>query len=71
MASTIKFLRVIGIRSKQAGVVALVEGYLVKWHPRRDWDCACLTPEDEYECEHIMTIRELLDDRVTTRGRKP
>ncbi|MGK0715134.1 hypothetical protein ACR5KS_03565 [Leucobacter sp. W1153] len=61
-----KFLRVLGIRSKEAGVVAIIDDYLVKWNPRRGWDCSCLTPQDEFECHHIVTIEGMLDKKVTT-----
>lgn len=65
-AAEIKFQRILSIRSKDPGVLASVDGYHVKWHARRGWDCACLTDADEFECEHIGTIRSMLDDRVTT-----
>ena len=60
----IKIIRVLGIRSKGPGVLATVDGYLVKWCSRKPWDCECLTELDEYECAHIEAVRELLDDRV-------
>ena len=62
----IKFLRVLGIRSKHPSVVATVDGHLVKWNCRDPWTCDCLTDLDEYECDHIEAIRALLDDRVLT-----
>lgn len=62
----IKFIRVLGVRANDPGVLATVDGSLVKWNPRRDWTCSCLTELDEYECEHIEVIRDMLDDRVTT-----
>ena len=60
----IKILRVLGIRSKDPGVLATVDGYLVKWSSRRPWDCECLSELDEFECAHIEAVRELLDNRV-------
>lgn len=62
----IKFLRVLGVRSKDPSVIATVDGFLVKWTNRRDWDCECLSVADRFECEHIETIRNLIDDRVVT-----
>jgi hypothetical protein len=62
----VKIIRVLGIRSKDPAVMATVDGLMVKWNSRRDWDCECLTEADEYECEHITAIRALLDDRVLT-----
>ena len=62
----VKILRVLGIRAKDPGIIATVDNNLVKWNSRRDWDCACLTDEDEFECEHIEAIRALVDDRVLT-----
>lgn len=71
-ATEIKFIRVLGIRANDPGVIATVDGHLVKWNSRRGWDCACLTDIDEYECEHIEIIRDMLDARVTTPiARKP
>lgn len=64
--TNIKFLRVLGIRSKDPGVLATVGDELVTWNPRRGWNCRCLTPSDEFECEHIMTVRDLLDMKVMT-----
>ena len=60
----IKILRVLGIRSKDPGVLALVDGYLVKWSSRRPWDCECLSELDESECMHIVAVRELIDNHV-------
>ncbi|WP_448810460.1 hypothetical protein [Agromyces bauzanensis] len=63
---SIHILRVLGIRSKTPGVLAIAEGHMVRWDPRRGgWDCQCLTPADEYECEHIEAVRNLIDQRVT------
>ena len=59
-----KILRVLSVRSKDPGVLATVDGYLVKWSSRRPWSCDCLTDLDKYECEHISAIREVMDDRV-------
>lgn len=66
MTSNIKFLRVLGIRAKDPGVIALVDGNKVTWSTRRPWDCECLTDDDDLECIHIADVRELLDPRVTT-----
>ena len=60
----VKIIRVLGIRSKGPGVLATVDGYLVKWSSRRPWDCECLSELDEFECAHIEAVRELMDDRV-------
>jgi|GEM_PF-2605074 len=62
----VKFIRVLGVRSKDPTVMAIVDGHLVKWSSRRSWDCDCLTEIDEFECEHIEKIRALLDERVLT-----
>lgn len=62
----IKIIRVLGIRSKEPAVIATADGHLVKWNSHRDWDCACLTDLDEFECAHIEAIRDLMDDRVLT-----
>lgn len=61
----IKFLRVIGIRAHNPAVVATIENHLVKWNPPQPWTCDCLDPDDEYDCEHIMTIQDMLDHKVT------
>lgn len=63
---SVRILRVLGIRAKEPGIVATVDDNLVRWNSRRGWDCACLTDEDEYECDHIALIRTMLDDRVLT-----
>lgn len=63
--NAIKFRRVNGIQSAAPVVLAAIEDHFVRWKPQRGWDCTCLTPEDEFECEHIMTIQGMLDDRVT------
>lgn len=62
----IKIIRVLGIRAKDPAVMATVDGLMVKWNSRRDWDCECLTEADEFECAHIEAIRDLMDDRVLT-----
>lgn len=66
MTSHIHFLRVLGIRSKDPGVIAIVDSHKVSWSSHRPWDCECLTDDDEFECDHIGTVRDLLDPRVTT-----
>lgn len=71
----IKVLRVLGIRAKEPGVLVSVGDEMVSWNPRRGWNCKCLSPLDEFECEHIATVRDLLDERVTTplkmKGKRP
>ncbi|TFD80535.1 hypothetical protein [Cryobacterium psychrophilum] len=62
----IKIIRVLGIRSKGAAILATVDGLLVNWGGHRAWDCQCLTDLDEFECKHIEAIRDLMDDRVLT-----
>lgn len=64
---SVKFLRVIGIRANAPAVVVTVNDWLVKWHPHKGWECGCLTPDDEYECEHIMVVQNMLDPKVTMR----
>lgn len=66
MTADIKFIRVLSIRANDPGVLATVDGSLVKWNSRRGWDCSCLTELDEFECDHIDMVRDMLDDRVTT-----
>lgn len=62
----VKFIRVLGIRANDPGVLAAVDGSLVKWNSRRGWACDCLTDIDEFECDHIEAVRNMLDDRVMT-----
>lgn len=58
----IRFLRVLSIRADGPGVVAFVDGVLVKWNPKRGWitECDC-----DDECHHVDMVADLLDDRVT------
>ncbi|VEG40285.1 Uncharacterised protein [Mycolicibacterium flavescens] len=60
----IQILRVIGTRARQPTVLAIVDGYAVRWSPKEDWSCTC----DELEfvdCPHIPAVENLLDPRVT------
>lgn len=60
----IKFLRVLGTRAQHPTVLAIADGYAVRWDPKNDWSCTC----DELthpECPHIPAIEHLLDTRVT------
>lgn len=62
---TIRFRRVLGIRSRGPVVLATVDGYLVRWQPRTDWTCEC--DEDTFPaCPHIPAVRSLLDQQVFT-----
>lgn len=58
---TIKILRVVGIRGKDPVVLAVVEGWLVRWQPDDGWTCEC--PE-ALVCPHVDPVADLLDDRV-------
>jgi hypothetical protein len=62
----IKFLRVLGTRSRQpdreALVIAVVDDQLVRFSRRDGWTCDCATPGDE--CPHVDAAEDLLDDRV-------
>ena len=62
----VEFLRVLGIRSKEASVLATADGHLVTWNPRRGWNCKCLSPLAEFECDHIVEVKAMLDDKVLT-----
>lgn len=64
----IQILRVLGVRSRQPTVLAIVDDYAVRWGPREDWTCTC----DELtfpECPHIPAIENILDPRVTGKDR--
>lgn len=60
---TVRFIRVLGINARKPGVVALVDGLLVKWNPGPGWVTDCDCPEDE-DCQHVDAVLDLLDDRV-------
>ncbi|WP_156613775.1 hypothetical protein [Mycobacterium sp. 852002-51961_SCH5331710] len=67
---TVRFLRVLGARSRDATVLATVDNYLVRWRPRDGWTCTC----DELEfvdCPHMGRVEELLDHRVLNKGETP
>lgn len=59
----IRFLRVLGVRSKDPSVFAVADGAMVRWDLRRGWTCDCDTEGDE--CTHVDAVDELLDPRVT------
>lgn len=64
---TIKFIRVLGRRAQQPGVVALVDGIRVKWNRKDGWLCDCETwidGDDGDTCPHVEAVADLLDDRV-------
>lgn len=61
---SITFQRVLSIRSREPGVLAAVDGLLVKWDPRRGWKCQCTGAWNLVDCEHIASARALLDDSV-------
>jgi hypothetical protein len=60
----VRFLRVLGIRSRGPVVQAKVDDLLVRWQPRTGWDCECLTEADEDACDHVEAVVTLLDPRV-------
>lgn len=60
---TVRFLRVLGQRSRTPAVVALVDGHLVKWHPGPGWVTECDCPEGT-DCEHIDAVLDHIDPRV-------
>lgn len=60
---TVRFLRVLGTRSRTPAVVALVDGHLVKWNPGPGWVTAC-DCDDLDTCQHIDAVLDLLDPRV-------
>lgn len=60
----IRMIRVLGVRAKDPGILAMADEYLVRWNNRKGWDCACLTELDEFECAHIDAVRGMVDARV-------
>lgn len=60
----VRFLRVLSVRSRGPAILATVDGLRVRWQPRTEWDCDCLTDDDEYACDHIEAVCALLDPRV-------
>jgi hypothetical protein len=62
----VRFLRVLGIRSKTPArepiVMAIAEDQLVKFSRRDGWTCDC--DLDGNECPHVDAVADLLDDRV-------
>lgn len=62
---TIKFLRVLGLRSSQPSVLATVAdetgAAFVRWDRRR-WTCDCDAEGDQ--CPHVDAVADLLDPRV-------
>lgn len=59
----INFIRVVGARStiNQPIVLALAEGWRVRWTVLEGWTCLC--PADD--CEHTGAVAALTDPRVT------
>lgn len=64
----IKFMRVLGVRSAEACVMALADGCLVRWQPRYGWECTCPSEPTDLVCSHIDAVCDLLDPRVTDRA---
>jgi len=62
----VRLLRVLGTRSSDPGVLAFVDGNRVNWKPNRGWSCECRDDLDVDECQHIATVRDLLDARILT-----
>jgi hypothetical protein len=65
--NTVKFIRVLGTRSRQPSVVAVVDGVRVKWNLNPGWSCDCedwQLGDDGDSCQHVDAVAELLDDRV-------
>lgn len=58
----VRFLRVLGIRSRRPTVLAVVGPSFVRWDGR-DWTCDCDLP-DGASCEHVDLVVSMLDDRV-------
>lgn len=59
----IEILRVLGIRAQHPAVLAIVDGFTVRWSPRDDWSCTC----DELqfpECPHIPAIEKVIAPRI-------
>lgn len=55
---SVQFLRILGVRAKQPGIVALVDGeHLVKWDPLRGWYCPC---PNGNRCAHPDAVEALL-----------
>lgn len=59
---SVRFLRVLGIRSRAPSVLAIVDEHRVNWRPS-GWDCDCGDPN----CRHVDVVADLLDPRVTGR----
>lgn len=60
----VEFQRVLSIRSKDPGVLAHVDGLLVRWSPRRGWFCECVGLWNTCICTHVRVARESLDPAV-------
>lgn len=63
---TVRFLRVLGVRSKQPTVIAFVDGIRVTWN-RHGWTCDCddwQTGTEADTCPHVDTVVALIDPRV-------
>ncbi len=57
----VRFLRVLGIRSHEPAVVAIVnDTHRVRWG-RGGWDCNC----EAATCPHVDQVADLLDPKVT------
>lgn len=59
----IEILRVLGIRAQHPTVLAIVDGFTVRWTPKEDWSCSCdeLTFPD---CPHIPGVENVIAPRI-------
>ena len=60
----IKILAVHGIRSHRPVVLAVIDGYRVRWSGPHGWECDCLTDRDDLTCDHVNAMADILDDKV-------
>ncbi len=59
----IEILRVLGCRAQHPAILAIVDGFTVRWSPRDDWSCSC----DELafpDCPHIPGVEGLIAPRI-------
>ena len=59
----IEILRVLGIRAQHPTVLAIVDGFTVRWTPKDDWSCSC----DELafpDCPHIPAVENVIAPRI-------
>lgn len=66
---TVKFIRVLGRRAKDPIVIAVVDGFCVRWTPKNDWTCEC-DERDFPDCPHATAVEDLLDPRVTAEPKR-